>query len=171
MEKQYHAVGTIPKFNGIFIYFLLLILYMVEICTNYQKIILKWFVLSVSLTWKDYWYLHTHGWVNNSSEIRKKTYNFRIKSGNFYYNSYLFVKLQKSNIENNAYQFHPWSYEGIPLVRWTQLKSEPYCSVVVFDESAFRYSLCPARFPVFIVVLETTCYIVMLISLILQLFY
>jgi hypothetical protein len=45
-------------------------LYMVEICTNYQKIILKLFVLSISLTWKDYWYLHTHGWVNNSSEIR-----------------------------------------------------------------------------------------------------
>ena len=45
---------------------------MVEICTNYQKIILKLFVLSISLTWKDYWYLHTDGWVNNSSEIRKK---------------------------------------------------------------------------------------------------
>jgi hypothetical protein len=71
-KKQYHAVGTILKFNRIFIYFLLLILYMVEICTNYQKIILKLFVLSISLTWKDYWYLHTHGWVNNSSEIRKK---------------------------------------------------------------------------------------------------
>jgi hypothetical protein len=63
---------TILKFNRIFLYFLLLILYMVEICTNYQKIILKLFVLSISLTWKDYWYLHTHGWVNNSSEIRKK---------------------------------------------------------------------------------------------------
>ena len=45
---------------------------MVEICTNYQKIILKLFVLSISLTWKDCWYLHTRGCVYNSSEMRKK---------------------------------------------------------------------------------------------------
>ena len=147
MEKTIPRCRTIPKYNCIFTYFLLLILYMVEICTNYQKIILKWFVLSVSLTWKDYLYLHTRGRVYNSSEIHKKKHIILELNREILITTATFCEIAESNTENNAYQFHPWSYEGIPLVRWTQLKSEPYCSVVVFDESAIRYSLCPARFP------------------------
>ena len=38
MKNNHHTVGTIPKFNRIFVYYLSLILYMVELSTNYEKI-------------------------------------------------------------------------------------------------------------------------------------